>query len=109
MLAPLSEIQGRNPVYFISFFITASEYVVETMLMASDVYSAGHVQEYSDHLGGAVCIWVERVCWSDYGRWNDIRYIRYQRPGYSDELFWRGDIDGDWLWSTHRRIHLLKQ
>ena len=25
MLAPLSEIQGRNPVYFISFFITASK------------------------------------------------------------------------------------
>jgi hypothetical protein len=33
VLAPLSEIQGRNPVYFISFFITASKYVVETMLM----------------------------------------------------------------------------
>ena len=72
VLAPLSEIQGRNPVYFISFFITASKCTVKTMLMGSDVYSAGDVQEYSDHLGCSVCIWIECVGGGDDGRRDDI-------------------------------------
>jgi len=109
VLAPLSEIQGRNPVYFISFFITASKCTVKTMLMGSDVYSAGDVQEYSDHLGCSVCIWIECVGGGDDGRRDDIGCIRHQRPGHSDELFWRGDIDWYRLWSTHRWVHLFKQ